>query len=98
MNIYKITCNYLASTVIVDIDTMLSRLNNILTMLGIFTASNVNIIYNKFNYNYDSREALLEVRVSTPWVMWIGDTDGGDVGASLHIHYDNDGFIDSLIV
>ena len=47
---------------------------------------------------WDSRDGLRTIQKSFPWIIWYGETLGGDVGASLYAHYDKSRKIDSLIV
>ncbi|ARA72103.1 hypothetical protein BNJ_00280 [Kaumoebavirus] len=56
------------------------------------------IYYRKGKFpGYDSREALAALRKVAPYVIFIGETDGGDVGADLYIHRSGD-TIDSIII
>lgn len=55
-------------------------------------------IYRAVNYNWDDRDALRQLQQIRPFVLWLGETKGGDVGANLYAHYDKNGEIDSLIV
>ena len=48
--------------------------------------------------SWRSRAALLRVRERAPFVLFIGETVGGDVGAELYAHFDERGNIDSLII
>jgi len=52
----------------------------------------------KYKFDWRNREALQELRKSHPEVLWLGETFGGDVGASYWAHYDKNKEMDSLIV
>jgi hypothetical protein len=47
--------------------------------------------------SYDDRKAFAELHKIAPYVIFVGETVGGDVGANLFAHY-TDGVIDSLII
>lgn len=46
---------------------------------------------------WEDRAALKRVRKAVPYILFLGDTDGGDVGATLYAHK-TAGHIDGLIV
>lgn len=59
------------------------------------------IIYRAYarNYDWDDRAALAEVQKVVPAVRFLGETRGGDVGASLYAHRDpRTGLVDALII
>lgn len=47
--------------------------------------------------NWDSREAFVQANKLAPYVIFIGETVGGDVGANLYTHYTNN-ILDSIII
>jgi hypothetical protein len=49
------------------------------------------------HWGWDNRDALLEVRKLIPHVLFIGETEGGDVGATLYVHK-SDNVINSIVV
>ena len=55
-------------------------------------------IYRKYHYDWEDRKALKKVQKVYPGILFIGETDGGDVGASLYAHKNKKGVIDSLII
>lgn len=52
----------------------------------------------KYNYDWNNRAVLRAFQRKYPEILWIGETYGGDIGASAYAHYDNNGEIDSLII
>ena len=48
--------------------------------------------------NWKSRAAFARVRKQLPHILFIGETEGGDVGADLYAHYDKNTVIDSLLI
>ena len=48
--------------------------------------------------DFDDRRKLAVLRKTFPWILWVGETQGGDEGAALYGHYDAKGELDSLIV
>jgi hypothetical protein len=49
--------------------------------------------------NVDDWESVIQdVRREFPEILFLGNTDMGDVGADLYAHYDNNDEIDSLII
>lgn len=45
-----------------------------------------------------NQKLVRKVRRKEPFILWFGETYGGDVGASLYCHRDTNGEIDSLLV
>ena len=70
--------------------------------LDIFNQSNgtfdTDVFEQFFVGDWDDRDALRQLQQTLPSVLWLGNTDLGDVGAELYAHYDKNGEIDSLIV
>jgi hypothetical protein len=53
----------------------------------------------KYDYSYDSRKNISEVRkLTNESVIFQGQTVGGDVGADLYAHYNSKKEVDSLII
>lgn len=52
----------------------------------------------KYRWNWNHPEFIQELRSAEPRLVWIGETFGGDVGASYWVHRKTDGDIDSVIV
>ncbi len=50
------------------------------------------------DYNWNNRIHLKNLQKIYPYVLFVGETVGGDVGASLYVHYNKSGDIDSLII
>jgi hypothetical protein len=48
--------------------------------------------------SWDNRTALKQLRKKVPYIIFLGDTIAGDVGAELYAHYDKNHNIDSLII
>lgn len=46
----------------------------------------------------DDREALLEFRKTYPFLIWLGETYGGDVGVDLFVHRNEQEEIDGIMV
>ena len=40
-------------------------------------------------YDWDNRKLVTDIQKAVPSVLWLGTTDGGDVGADLYAHYNN---------
>lgn len=52
----------------------------------------------KYNYDWNNRELLKKFQEKYPGILWIGETYGGDIGASAYAHYDKNIEIDGLII
>lgn len=50
------------------------------------------------NLMWDNPVALRRIQQELPEILFVGETVGGDVGATLYAHYDVNGEIDSLII
>lgn len=57
-----------------------------------------NIYGSHYNYDWNNRSGLSRLRRIAPGILWLGETFGGDVGASYYAHCDNLNQIDSLVV
>lgn len=56
-------------------------------------------ITSEFNCNdEEDHKLIVELRERFPEILWIGMTEGGDVGARLYVHYDSHNEINSIIV
>lgn len=55
-------------------------------------------MYSESDYNFEDRKILKEAQKSYPWLMFMGETTGGDVGGLILAHYDQDKNIDSLVI
>jgi len=53
---------------------------------------------NRHQRRLDMPHVLREVQRYYPWVLFLGETVGGNVGATLWVHYGHDGQIDGLII
>jgi hypothetical protein len=56
-------------------------------------------IYEAAKWNWDDRAALESVRRQiSPRILFVGRTEGGDVGADLYIHKNSIGEVDGVII
>ena len=78
---------------------------NDVAQTGIFEINRYNkkkdyncIIDNIYDYDWNDRKMLTQLRKVAPEILWLGETFGGDVGASYYVHIDANDQIDSLVV
>jgi len=55
-------------------------------------------VYEKHGWEWEDRKALNKIQKTYPGVLFIGETDGGDVGADLYGHKNKAGLVDSIII
>lgn len=93
-------CNDAAATGLWDFDMMLNLGKDALNQeLDKFSEEVANFYSdNKEGIPWDHPEIKASHRTKYPFLLFRGETTGGDVGANLYAHYNANGEIDSLLI